>query len=81
MRALVTGAEGFVAANLTARLLREAFVQAAERSEVLAGRVYNIDRGKQMTLRQLVDCVRGIVAAPAEPSRGSYPQHIWDTNV
>jgi UDP-glucose 4-epimerase len=59
----------------------KAFVQAAERSEVLAGGVYNIGSGRQMTLRQLVDYARVVMAIPVEPTWGSYPQHIWDTNV
>jgi nucleoside-diphosphate-sugar epimerase len=59
----------------------EAFVRAAERSSALSGGIYNVGSGRQMSLSELVDCVRALLDVEAEPSWGSYPARDWDTNV
>ncbi len=59
----------------------DAFIQAAERVEAISGGVYNVGSGRQLTLRELVECARRVMAISAQPDWGSYPQRIWDTNV
>lgn len=59
----------------------DALVRAAERARASAGEVYNVGSGRQTTLRELVGCVRELLAIPVEPDWGSYPQRSWDTNV
>jgi dolichol-phosphate mannosyltransferase len=59
----------------------EALVRAAERAGSTAGEIYNVGSGRQTSLRELVDCVRELLAIPVEPDWGSYPGRTWDTNV
>lgn len=58
-----------------------ALVRAAERAGVGAGAIYNVGSGRQTTLRELVDCVRELLAIPVEPSWSSYDQRTWDTDT
>jgi nucleoside-diphosphate-sugar epimerase len=59
----------------------EALVLAAEKAGDTAGEVYNVGSGHQTTLRELVDCVRDLLAIPAEPNWDTHPQRTWDTDV
>jgi dolichol-phosphate mannosyltransferase len=59
----------------------EALVRAAEKAGTTAGHVYNVGSGRQTTLRELVDCVRELLAIDVEPDWGSHPQRSWDTNI
>jgi UDP-glucose 4-epimerase len=59
----------------------EAFLRAAEMGTALSGGIYNVGSGRQVTLRELVDCVRAVLTVHAQPSWGSYPRRRWDTNV
>lgn len=59
----------------------EAFVLAAERAEQMAGAIYNVGGGRQITLRELVQQVRELLEISCEPSWGTHAQRKWDTNV
>lgn len=54
---------------------------AAERAGETAGEIYNVGSRHQTTLRELVDCVRDLLAIPAEPDWGTHPQRAWDTDI
>jgi nucleoside-diphosphate-sugar epimerase len=58
-----------------------ALVLAAERAAERAGEIYNVGSGHQTTLRELVDCVRDLLAIEVEPDWGAHPQRTWDTDV
>ena len=59
----------------------EALVLAAERATLRAGEIYNVGSGHQTTLREMVDCVRELLAISVEPDWGAHPQRAWDTDV
>jgi UDP-glucose 4-epimerase len=59
----------------------EALVLAAEKAGETAGEVYNVGSGRQTTLRELVDRVRGLLAIQVEPDWSTHPQRAWDTDV
>ena len=46
----------------------DAFVRAAERSGDLSGGIYNVGSGRQVTVRELVECVRLILGVRAQPA-------------
>jgi nucleoside-diphosphate-sugar epimerase len=57
----------------------DALVRAAGRAGTAAGDIYNVGSGRQTTIRELVECVRELLAVPVEPDWGSHPQRVWDT--
>jgi nucleoside-diphosphate-sugar epimerase len=57
----------------------DAFVSAANRSCGAAGAIYNVGSGRQTTLRELVDIVRGRLGVDATPEWGAYERRSWDT--
>lgn len=59
----------------------EALVLAAEGAGATAGEIYNVGSGRQTTLRELVACVRDLLAIQIEPDWGTHPQRTWDTDV
>jgi dolichol-phosphate mannosyltransferase len=59
----------------------DALVRAAERAGGAAGEIYNVGSGRQTTLRELVDCVRELLAIRVEPVWGTHPRRGWDTDV
>lgn len=59
----------------------DALVRAAEKAADTAGEIYNVGSGHQTTLRELVDCVRGLLEIRAEPVWGTHAQRTWDTDV
>lgn len=59
----------------------DALVRAAEKAATAAGETYNVGSGRQTTLRELVGCVRDLLAIAVEPDWGSHPQRRWDTGI
>jgi nucleoside-diphosphate-sugar epimerase len=59
----------------------DALVRSAEKAGEKAGEIYNVGSGHQTTLRELVDCVRELLAISVEPDWGTHPQRSWDTDV
>jgi nucleoside-diphosphate-sugar epimerase len=59
----------------------QALVRTAERAGATAGEIYNVGSGRQTTLRELVACVRELLAIPVEPDWGSHPPRTWDTSI
>jgi nucleoside-diphosphate-sugar epimerase len=58
----------------------DALVLAAEKAAERAGEIYNVGSGHQTTLRELVDCVRDLLAIQIEPDWDTHPQRTWDTD-
>jgi dolichol-phosphate mannosyltransferase len=58
-----------------------AFLQAAERSDVRRGSVFNIGSGRQVTLREVVEVARAEMGVAAEPRWGTEPPRSWDASV
>jgi UDP-glucose 4-epimerase len=56
-----------------------AFLAAADHLRENAGAVYNVGTGRQVSLREAVEAVRGSLAVTAEPHWGSMPSRSWDT--
>lgn len=57
----------------------EAFVLAASRQGSEPGATYNIGTGRQTTLKEVVDLIRGLLEVKAEPVWGSMADRPWDT--
>jgi nucleoside-diphosphate-sugar epimerase len=58
-----------------------AFLQAAERSDVDRGSVFNIGSGRQITLREVVEVARAEMGIAAEPQWGTESPRSWDASV
>jgi nucleoside-diphosphate-sugar epimerase len=58
-----------------------AFLQAAERTDVDRGSIFNIGSGRQTTLREVVEIVRAEMDISAEPQWGTEPPRSWDAAV
>ena len=59
----------------------EAYLLAATQSNQELGAVYNVGRGVQICLREVVQVVRQVMGIDTEPQWGSMPNRQWDTNV
>jgi nucleoside-diphosphate-sugar epimerase len=59
----------------------DAFVLAAERAERVAGEIYNVGSGRQITLRELVACACALLDITEEPIWGSHRARTWDTAI
>jgi UDP-glucose 4-epimerase len=46
-----------------------------------SGAVYNVGSGRQTSIAEIVDVVRGLAGVEAEPEYGSMPDRGWDTDV
>ena len=55
----------------------DAFIAAAERGS----NIYNVGTGRQTTLGELIDAVRGMFNVSGEPKWGTMPSRSWDTPV
>jgi len=59
----------------------EAFVVAAQRTDVPRGAVYNIGSGRETKLREVVAIARAEMGLDVEPEWGTEPQRDWDAKV
>jgi UDP-glucose 4-epimerase len=66
---------------VTSRDAERAFIQAAERTDLERGGVFNIGSGRQTTLREVVEVARAELGIAAEPEWGTEPQRSWDAAV
>ena len=66
---------------VSVRDAERAFVQAAERTGVDRGSVFNIGSGRQTTLREVVEISRAQMGIAEEPRWGTEPQRSWDAAV
>lgn len=66
---------------ITVRDTERAFLEAAQRTDVERGGVFNIGSGRQTTLREVVEVARGQLGIAAEPEWGTEPQRAWDAAV
>jgi nucleoside-diphosphate-sugar epimerase len=66
---------------VSVRDAERAFVQAAERTDLERGGVFNIGSGRQTTLREVVEVARAQLGIAAEPEWGTEPQRSWDAAV
>jgi UDP-glucose 4-epimerase len=58
----------------------EAFVAAAQRSDLPRGTVLNIGTGEQTTIAEAVEAVRRLCAIDEKPRYGSHEPRPWDTD-
>ncbi len=58
----------------------DAFLLAAMRARDVAGEIYNVGSGRQVTLRELVECVRELFEIPDQPQWGTHPPRTWDSD-
>jgi nucleoside-diphosphate-sugar epimerase len=58
-----------------------AFLQAAQRTDLERGSVFNIGSGRQTTLREVVEVSRKEMGVAEEPQWGTEPQRSWDAAV
>jgi dolichol-phosphate mannosyltransferase len=61
--------------------VHDAFVTAAERTDVARGSIFNVGSGRQTTLREIVATARDLLAVEREPEWGSHAARSWDTSV
>jgi nucleoside-diphosphate-sugar epimerase len=66
---------------VSVRDAERAFLQAAERTDVDRGSVFNIGSGRQTTLREVVEVSRTQMGIAEEPQWGTEPQRSWDAAV
>lgn len=66
---------------ITVRDTNEAFLLAAQRTDVPRGAIYNIGSGRETRLREVVDIARAEMGIDVEPAWGTEPQRDWDANV
>lgn len=66
---------------ISVRDAERAFLQAAERSDIERGSVFNIGSGRQTTLREVVEISRAKMGVSEEPEWGTEPQRSWDAAV
>ena len=59
----------------------DAFVAAAEHTDLPRGSIFNVGSGRQTTLREIVETVRELLAIEAVPDWGAYGARSWDTAV
>lgn len=59
----------------------DAFLAAAAAARPGEGAVYNVGSGRQTTLRELVELVRGLLGITEQPEWGAYEARAWDTDV
>jgi nucleoside-diphosphate-sugar epimerase len=58
-----------------------AFLQAAQRTDVERGSVFNVGSGRQTRLREVVEVARAQLEIVEEPQWGTEPQRSWDAAV
>jgi dolichol-phosphate mannosyltransferase len=66
---------------ISMRDTESAFLQAAQRTDVERGSVFNIGSGRQTTLREVVEVARAQMGIAEEPQWGTEPQRSWDAAV
>jgi dolichol-phosphate mannosyltransferase len=66
---------------ISIRDTEQAFLQAAQRSDLERGSVFNIGSGRQTTLREVVDVARAQLGIGEEPKWGTEAQRSWDAAV
>ena len=59
----------------------DAFVAAAERTDLPRGTILNVGSGRQVTLREIVAVTCELLEVAAEPEWGSHDARRWDTSV
>jgi dolichol-phosphate mannosyltransferase len=59
----------------------DAFVLAAERTDLPRGSIFNVGSGRQTTLREIVSVARTLLGVEREPDWGSHAARSWDTSV
>jgi dolichol-phosphate mannosyltransferase len=57
----------------------DAFLLAAAAARTHAGAVFNVGRGQQTTVAQLVEVARRTIGIDAEPRWETMPDRVWDT--
>jgi len=58
-----------------------AFLQAAERTDLERGSVFNIGSGRETTLREVVEVCRAELGVEEKPRWGTEPPRAWDAAV
>lgn len=66
---------------VSVRDAERAFLQAAQRTDVERGSVFNIGSGSQTTLREVVEVTRAAMGVEEEPQWGTEPKRSWDAAV
>ena len=66
---------------ISMRDTERAFLQAAQRTDLERGAVFNIGSGHQTSLREVVEIARAELGIAAEPQWGTEPQRSWDAAV
>lgn len=66
---------------ISMRDTESAFLQAAQRTDVERGSIFNIGSGRQTTLREVVEVARAQMGIAEEPQWGTEPQRSWDAAV
>jgi UDP-glucose 4-epimerase len=66
---------------ISMRDTERAFLQAAQRTDLERGAVFNIGSGRQTSLREVVEIARAELGIAAEPQWGTEPQRSWDAAV
>jgi nucleoside-diphosphate-sugar epimerase len=66
---------------ISMRDTESAFLQAAQRTDVERGSVFNVGSGRQTTLREVVEVARAEMGIDEEPQWGTEPQRSWDAAV
>ncbi len=61
--------------------VHDAFVAAAQRTDLPRGTILNVGSGRQVTLREIVAVTRELLGIAAEPEWGSHDARSWDTSV
>ena len=59
----------------------EAYLMAAQRTDVARGAIYNVGTGVQTSIREVVAIARQVMNITEEPEWGSMPDREWDTSV
>ena len=59
----------------------EAYLMAAQRTDVARGATYNVGTGVQTSIREVVAIARQIMNITEDPEWGSMPDREWDTSV
>jgi UDP-glucose 4-epimerase len=61
--------------------VNQAYLLAAQRTDVEPGPIYNVGTGVQTSIGEVVNITRQLMKITAEPEWGSMPERQWDTNV
>jgi dolichol-phosphate mannosyltransferase len=66
---------------VSVRDVNRAFVEAAARTDLPRGAVYNIGSGRETKLREVVEIARAEMDLSAEPQWRTEPQRDWDAKI